>query len=375
MPMIFNILFACLVAGTSSSNYTMDDDTKITLPGIDWHINPRVIKPEHASLGITIVSHGFGGSGDLADYLAQDDIVHGALITFEMVDSTAQGPLPLSKANFGQMNDTKALAAACVYAYNHFKDVPFWNMYGLSRGGATVANVLAQLVCYDQYATHLQSVGMTQELVGVVVAKLKQGTIILDRPLHSISSVIRNKTDEVIDSSLKYVTPQSLASSNFSWWVPWFIKDLGSLLYASSRESIASSVDYTVLPAVTRGNYTPFGPSPLESARIIQPHNFNILVHIQNPDDVLGNDATVADFCKNLRNTNTYYLVKTGTGHNGFNREIAHMFNAFRIYFNTIEDQDVTDERKKIYIENNKSFFQKLQPDDATLTDLVTRKH
>lgn len=357
--------------------HSMDDDnTLVKLPGIEWNINPRVIKPEHASLGITIVCHGFGGDGGLADYLAQHGILHGTLLTFEMVDSTAQGPLPLSKANFGQKDDTKALAAICVYAYNHFKNAPFWNMYGLSRGGATVSNTLAQLVCYDKYATHLQSVGMMQELATAIFSKLKNGTIILDRPLHSISSVIRNKTDEVIGSSLEYVTPQSLtALSAVSWWVPWFVKDLGSFFYMSSRESIASSVDYSVLPAVTRGNYTPFGPSPLASARIIQPYNFNILVHIQNPDDVLGNDATVADFCKNLRNTNTYYFVKTGVGHNGFNREIAQMFNLFRSHFAILADQDAPEEHKKIYLENNKSFFQKLQPDDETLTNLVTRKN
>jgi hypothetical protein len=365
------MVLLCSFFASNHVIHSMDNETSKKLPGIEWAINPRVIKPEHASLGVTFVCHGFGGDGSLADYLADQGILAGTLITFEMIDSTAQGPLPLSKANFGQESDTKALAAVCVYAYEHFKDVP-WHMLGLSRGGATVVNALGQMASYDTYATHLQSIGMSKELAATIIEKLQRGTIILDRPLHSVSSVISNKVDDVIGSSLRKSTVSSVKSTVD--WTPWFIKDLANIAYRLSRASVASSVDCVSLPIVTRGNYVPWGNTPLKSALIIKPLNFNILVHIQNPDDVLGNDETVATFCKNLRGKNTLYCIKTGVGHNGFNTDIAQAFKLFRCYHQILENPNTPDDQKQIYIANNKSFITKLQPDDESLTDLVTGK-
>ncbi len=361
------LLYSFIVIG--SVTYSADKHTQ--LQGIDWDINPRVINEDHIDKGLTIVCHGFGGNGNLADYLSTENIIPGALLTYEMVDSTAEGALPLSKANFGQKDDTKGLAALFVYAYHHFPHAS-WHLYLLSRGGATGANTIAQLVSYNTYAAHLQAVGMTEERATKILSKLKAGTLIFDRPLHSVSSVIKNKVEELLSSSLQRCT--RTMPTNATSYIPWFIKDLGSLIYSVSRASTVSSVDCVSLPVVTRGNYVPWGDTPLSSATHIKPLDLNILIHIQNPDDVLGNDPTVAEFCTTIRGINTNFFVGTGVGHNGFNKKIINTFHAFRNYYTDVANLAHDAYAQKIFIEKNKEMLTQWRPNDQTLTDLITRK-
>ena len=354
----------------------------IKCPGIEWDINPWFIRDkEYTSPETTVVCHGFGGDSTLADRLKECGVLTGNLLTYEMVDSRKFN-VPLSKANFGQENDTKALAAAFVFLQEYYpgKNTERLNIYGISRGGAAVTNFLDQLVHYQKHAQHLQSVGMSEDIAKIIIGKLKKGVIILDRPLHSVSNVIRNKCEEISNATSRYVSSSFTLSS-----VPWFISAplgfIGSIFAASSRKSVATSVDYSVLPIVTRGNYLPWGPNPIESAAGIKDQNFRILVHIQNPDDVLGNDAGVAQFCTALRGPNTHFVVGTGLGHNGMGDTLKQAIAQFKYHYAMVDNQGIiegefcSEEKRDGYMKYlAQRYIQQTQPDDQALTKMVTNK-
>jgi hypothetical protein len=154
---------------------------------------------------------------------------------------------------------------------------------------------------------------------------------------------------------------------------------LSSALHSSSEASVVSSVDCVSLPVVTQGNYSPWGDTPLKSASIIKPYNFNLFIHIQNPDQVLGNDENVAKFCKDIRNSNTYFYIDSGLGHNGFDTTLVNAFKLFRkqhtISQDCVASEDSSEARLELrLIENSLSYRRSTQLDDATLTKLVTKK-
>lgn len=357
------------------------DSQAIKLQGIDWDICPRLIKgPDRNTAELTIVCHGFGGDSTLADMLHSDGNLTGDLLTYEMVDS-AQFGTPLSKANFGQTHDFKGFAATLLYAHNQYPQYEIFSAYGLSRGGATVIITLPKLIQYAKNDADLQSLGITETMAAILVAKLKKGTIILDRPLHSINSVVRNKVIDVLDvvssslptspSSLRSPSwvqnfaPVYLATSLFSW--------IGSMASISSRESLVASVDYSVLPIATRGNYVPWGPTPVDSAKSIKGQGFKILIHLQNPDQVLGNDETVAELCKNIRDEHTHFHLGTGLGHCGFGNDLKNEFRKFKRYYAMLDSKkNNADDCDEYEIPN---YTQVTQPADAEIMAFVTRKN
>jgi hypothetical protein len=362
------------------------DSQAIKLQGIDWDICPRLIKePDRNTTELTIVCHGFGGDSTLADMLHSDGDLTGDLLTYEMVDSAKFGT-PLSKANFGQADDAKGLAAILLYAHNQYPHYTSFSAYGLSRGGATVIITLPKLI---RYSPDLQSVGITEAVATLIVDKLKRGTIILDRPLHSVSSVVRNKVIDVLDavSSSFPSSPTSLRApswiQNFApvYLVTSLASWVGSMAAISSRESLVASVDYSVLPIATRGNYVPWGATPVESAKFIKGQGFRILVHLQNPDQVLGNDATVAELCKNIRDEHTHFHLGTGLGHCGFNQTLKEAFRNFKFHFNRIDKMKTSTNLKEsnevnLYIfGQGTQYITTTQPKDTEIMAFVTGKN
>jgi hypothetical protein len=239
----------------------------------------------------TIYFHGWGDTKNSAKLLkAFTDVLPGDIVTFHFHDQGVIIP-KLRHANLGQLPDV----LSGIYVLKWVKDmlnVPAVDLFGYSRGGATVLNLIA--VLNDKkglYDSALLRIGVDANERHALLTMIQNGCIVLNCPLTDMNTSVQER--------MKKYTPH--------------------ILKALSRFT----------------KYQPYGLQGLTSATTFEGLKLNILLHFQYHDTVVSN-KNEAELYKILHEFNpktTYLVLGNDGGHLHTHASLAQTIHTFKKMF------------------------------------------
>lgn len=209
---------------------------------------------------IMICAHGMGGNYTIANSINIDK----TLVSFNFPDHDYHTRLiKARKTSFGTIDELLPflyVIKECVIIDGNNEI----DLYGFSAGGGAVVNVLAVLNT-SRYDDRLKEIGIEQEEKETILQAIQKGQIILDTPLKSLEEIIA------------YRGP---------------LKELTLIAKRYKKNDMI----------------------PIESLKYLQGLSLNVIVHFQNPDEVLSNrdDQLFFDTLKHYNSLGTTRLI---TGH------------------------------------------------------------
>ncbi len=247
----------------------------------------------------TVYLHGWGDTKNSAKLIkANCDVLPGDIVTFNFRDAG----VILAKwrySNLGQLPDV----LSALYAIKWTKDntgAKAIDLFGYSRGGATLLNTLA--VLNDDsgaYDADLQRIGITAQERSEILTLLQRGCHVLDCPLTDMNVTI--------NEFIKHKKIPIKNESN-SFWIKAF-------------------------QAFTR--YKKDGLQGLSSAQSFTNLHLNILMHFQHRDTIVSN-KNEAELYKHLYQSNpntTYMVLGNNGGHLHSHAALAHTVHSFKKKF------------------------------------------
>jgi|GEM_PF-2436506 len=249
-------------------------------------VYPTDCAVQHAE-AVTVYAHGFGEyqQAVLPFFQLNSHIIPGTIVSFNFPDVIEGSFVPnFKKANVAQGGDIRALTlmlkllGECGLETIH--------LFGTSRGGGTVLNMLGRLCNYERYAFFFNELGITSQQAERIIAKIKKGTIVLNCAF--------------IDSRVS-------ARYWFKDWANWILE---TFVYTVVEHRLSED-------------------QGIESASLIQKQNFNILVHFQHNDRIVGNSADAA-FYKAIMGPNSYLVLGNDGGHLHSGKTLGSALQAFR---------------------------------------------
>lgn len=231
----------------------------------------KVIPSKASDKSITLCCHGYGDSRRIVDVVAANNDIAGTLVGFNFPDYGIKPSSDHNKSTFGTVDEVLPL----IYLLNHYVitlRLPSINLYGFSAGGGAIVNALAILNqhCYEQ---QLRGVGITPENQRVILDAVQQERVILDCPLKSVAEII----------ALRGKTP-------------------GFVIMAERFEK----------------NHL----NPIDSVQKLSGLKLTIILHFQNPDDILNNrdDALFIERLRVANGGKTHVIVSSDGGHNAYHK-------------------------------------------------------
>lgn len=236
----------------------------------------------------TVYVHGYGDNYKFTVPLFQRNtyLLPGSIVSFNFQDVTEGAfKVKVNKSSIGQSADIAAFVS--VLKVLDECGVSSINLFGYSRGGATIITSLGRLCTYDDHAPFFNSIHVSKQQATQIIHKIKNGTIVLNCPLVHTRAV-----------------------ANY-----WF-GNFGNTLLNS------------IIPHIME--HKGYEDQALKSAHIIQKENFKILVHFQKKDTILGNSLIDALFYKRLKGPYTYLVIADEGGHIHTGETLGKAVQAFK---------------------------------------------
>jgi hypothetical protein len=238
-----------------------------------YNLGIKVIPSKNTNTDVTICCHGYGHNNQIVDIVNSFNMVPGILIGFNFPDYNITSAVDHKKASYGTINEILPLLYILKRCIIDLK-IPTINLYGFSAGGGALINALAVLN-QSNYTAQLEQIGITVEVRKQIIRALEQGLIILDCPLKSF--------DEI--STAQGTIPE--------------------------LEILATT-------------YKKNNMTPLVALQQLAGLNLNILLHFQNPDEILGNrdDQLYIDRLKKVNRGKTTIIIGSDGGHNVYHKAL-----------------------------------------------------
>ncbi len=245
----------------------------------------------------TIFFHGWGDTKNSAKLLkAFADVLPGDIITFHFRDQGVIFP-KLRHANLGQLPDVLTGLYVLKWA-RHRLGLGAVDLFGYSRGGATILNLIAVLQDpHGIYDHDLMHIGIDNDERKALLAMIENGCIILDCPLTDMNVSVEMRMKKFTLHTLK------------------------------------------ALSRVTK--YQPSGLQGLTSALLFKGLKLNILLHFQYHDTIVSNENE-AELYRRLFAFNpktTYLVLGNDGGHLHTHATLAHTVHTFKKMFGSSYDQ------------------------------------
>jgi len=233
-----------------------------------YGLGVRIVPSKTQDDSVTICCHGYGHCNEIVDIVGSFGVLPGYLIGFNFPDYGIRGDVDHAKSTFGSIQEILPLLyliKQCVCDVQ----VPVLNLYGFSAGGGAIINALVILNQF-QYQNELASIGITQENRKQIIDALERGLIILDCPLKSVDECVATQG-----------------------WAQGLI-----LARQFSRNNM----------------------SPIEVLPQLAGLKLNILLHFQNPDEILSNrdDELYVERLTKANGGKTTIEVSFDGGHNSY---------------------------------------------------------
>ena len=252
----------------------------------------------------TIYLHGWGDTKHSAKLLkAFCDVLPGDIITFQFRDHGVF-LAKLKYSNLGQLPDVLSTIYAIKWTKDnlHAKEV---DLFGYSRGGATLLNTLAVLNDKsEKYDADLEKIGVTSHERKELLAMIQRGCHVLDCPL----------TD--MNVTIKQFMKKKMGSKS-----PFWLK---------------------AFEALTR--YKRDGLQGLSSANALAGLKLNILTHFQHKDSIVSN-KNETELYKRLYKHNprtTFMVLGNNGGHLHSHSALAQTVHTFKKKFGGSYDPEYT---------------------------------
>ena len=230
-------------------------------------------RPEVVGTIPSVAAHGWGsGPQGPIEYarLVGPHRIPGDVVTFEFKDcNNGYNPFFIMKSSLGQQEDVKALLTTLVAVWKCGFDG--CNVFGQSRGAATVVNTLAMLNSlpsgWDSGFDDIKNL-LGPEINNIIrgvghyfnkglLDMIKRGVVVLDTPM---------------------VSPQAGLNAHAHY----------VLRGVFFEKNLADFINNYVLPVITIGNYNPEAAQALTSIKNM-PKGLKVLVSYQKDDPAVGN--------------------------------------------------------------------------------------
>lgn len=238
-----------------------------------YNVGIKILPSKAAGAGVTICCHGYGHSNRLADVLHSYQVFSDHIIGFNFPDYGITPQMDHVKSSFGTIHEILPLlyiVKRCVVDLQ----ISRINLYGFSAGGGAIVNALASLN-QSSHDEHLKTIGITLHDKKQILDALKSGLIILNCPLKSIEEVLAFR--------------------------------------GTSRE-------FEILAE----RYAQNNMRPIDALHRLQGLTLNILLHFQNPDEILSNrdDALFIERLRSVNAGTTTVVIGSEGGHNAFHASL-----------------------------------------------------
>lgn len=246
-----------------------------------YDLGIKVMPGKQTNSGVTICCHGYGSSCNIGEVVHSFKAIPDHLVSFNFPDyDCIRRKLTVHQTVFGSPDELMPI----LFLLKRLVidgGVEQVSLYGFSAGGGAIVNILATLnqTMRDEL---LKKIGIDAEGKKKIIAALQKGMIILDCPLKSM--------DEIGD-----FRPGS---------------------------------DMDILSKRYRDN----NMRPIDSIRLLKGLNVTILVHFQNPDEMIGNKDD-AEFVERLTAHNTgktYSVIASEGGHNTYHKSLWNEYKKIR---------------------------------------------
>lgn len=246
----------------------------------------------------TLFLHGWGDIKNSAKLLkGLCDVLPGDVITFNFHDRGVVIP-KIHHSSLGQLHDVLPAIYTLKWAKNRLK-IKEIDLFGYSRGGATVLNMIA--VLNDKNGTYDQDL----KRIGVEALERKELLDMIQRGCITLNCPLSNANVS--------------ANYRFKSFAP-------NLLKAFARV----------------GHYQINGLQALQSAEKLDGLKLNILLHFQNNDTIVSNQNE-AKLYKRIAKQNpdtTYIVLGNNGGHLHTHAALAHTVHSFRKLFGSSYDPE-----------------------------------
>lgn len=246
-----------------------------------YDLGIKVMPGKQTNSGVTICCHGYGSSCQVGEVVHSFRAIPDHIVSFNFPDyDCIRRKMTVEQTVFGKPEEIMpVLYILKVLVIDGGVDQV--SLYGFSAGGGAIINVLSFL---NQTSHDLvfKKIGIDAEGKKKIIAALQKGIIILDCPLKSM--------DEIA--------------------------------------SLRPGKDMNILSKRYRDN----AMRPIDAITYLKGLNVTILVHFQNPDEMIGN-ADDALFIERLKSNNagkTYSVIANEGGHNTYHKSLWNEYTKIR---------------------------------------------
>lgn len=241
----------------------------------------KVIPAKQTNSGVTICCHGYGSDNKIGEAVHSSRAISDHMVSFNFPDyDCIRRKLTVDQTVFGMPDEIMPL----LYLLKKLVidgGVDTVSLYGFSAGGGAIINALAFLHQSNRDEL-LKKIGIDAHGKKKINAALQKGIIILDCPLKSM--------DEIAD--------------------------------------FRPGKDMEILSKRYRDN----GMRPIDSIALLKGLNVTLLVHFQNPDEMIGNkdDNLFIERLKGANAGKTYSVIASEGGHNTYHKSLWNEYKKIR---------------------------------------------
>lgn len=238
-----------------------------------YDLGLKVLPSKQSAARVMVCCHGYGHSNAIADVIRSMKVTSNHLVSFNFPDYQIRESDDHANTSFGTIDEIvpllfvlKRLVVAMPLAS--------LTLYGFSAGGGAVVNALA-LLYFPEYHDSLERFGISLDDLRAIRTALEAGCVLLDCPLKSVEEVM-----EVAGTS----------------------KNLAHVAAAFAKNN----------------------SRPIDVVGRLHDLQLNIILHFQQPDEILGNRDDHL-FIERLRRANKGTTVVTlgyDGGHNSKHKEL-----------------------------------------------------
>lgn len=242
-----------------------------------YDLGIKVMPGKQTNSGVTICCHGYGSSCQVGEVVHSFKAIPDHIVSFNFPDyDCIRRKMTVDQTVFGKPEEIMPV----LYLLKKLVidgGVDTVSLYGFSAGGGAIINVLSFLNQTNQDQA-LKKIGIDAKGKKKIIAALQRGIIILDCPLKSMDEIAAFRPGKDMDILSK--------------------------------------------------RYRDNNMRPIDSIALLKGLDLTILIHFQNPDEMIGNTDDEL-FIERLKTTNagkTYSVIANEGGHNTYHKSLWHEY-------------------------------------------------
>lgn len=320
------ILCVLCIEGFCYCHHTIKYDAHEALAQLGYDPDVRVLFDQSRSdsdkqlLHPTLYINGWGTDREWSErWLKKSNLFVMPAITYKLPDDDQTNIYGLCKTSFGQWSDI----APTLYILKKCYDAGCTgiDLFGFSRGGATILNTLEVLHTYS-YPQSLEKLGIDKKTCKGILSMIQKGCITLDAPLKHVYPVVkaqvRKKRIHLLNG-IQHKLVMSLCAG---------ICNTDSFLGDCIDTMGAICLNYLIFPILM--SYKPWRHQAITSAKKLKDLNLTFLINYEK-SDMQVTDYGNKELYEILAHDHIVYcVVSNDAGHAATRKTLGNVFHAFK---------------------------------------------